>query len=656
MVQMMNYNYQANMAKTDGAPAAGSDAGSFATPLYMNLLPSYGVGMVQTVPNYVVPGQVATPSPPPEPVSAPTYEKASANFGTMRHVEPVRDHLINAFLTLEKLRLFAADTPGTEAPLLARVEEYLKKHMGEKDYQALLDGLGITIPPPDDTSFKLAMFVDPKLKSTVGEQARKISGRFFRQQLPKIGELTNVALGDVVDKPAEVKSISVTHNTHSALFSTGRVMADDIRTMEALRHALVKVRRDQQRLLEKEQARLAELEERIGKERATLGSLEARRAETLDDYIVAQRLLAEHWQEIEARYAERKRIIESNVGLYYVRVRETPMSLTLPDPLDLRPGNADDLVPGCPSRSTPLAVELRPFMANLLDIPAADWAVLRDLSKHLPGRSQLDMLVQQRRQRIQIRLQQPAVTQASFSRPALLTLLQNHQSMAQAIAARPFAMAGLRDMQQQGHHILALEDLMGTPIPALRDPSNQLHQRLNTAAGCLLDRLQAIKPSLRLAWADLADDNRLPVENPERWPNLDQAEADDFNNLRTLVELIGWWFRQLDANASGDSRTAMRNFIRACLLLAANDDPQQLLQGQLRSLPSRFRAGELLRLDLNREPAPGNLLHLLDDRQQVVATVRVEDHDSNGTLASIATVINPNVTLSLALRVTGQRK
>lgn len=655
MAQMMNYSYKANMAKAVGTSAAGADAGSFAAPLYMNLLPGYGVGMVQTVPNYVVPGQAATPSPPPEPVSTPTYEKASANFGTMRHVEPVRDHLINAFLTLEKLRLFAADAPGTEAPLLVRVEEYLKKHMGASDYQALLDGLGITIPPPEDKNLKLAIFVDPKLKSTVGEQARKISGRFFRQQLPKIGELTHVALGDVVDKPAEVKSISVAHNTHSALFSTGRVMADDIRTMEALRHALVKVRRDQQLLLEKVQAGLAELEERIGKERATLGGLEAKRSEALDDYVVAQRLLAEHWQEIEARYAERKRIIESNVGLYYVRVRETPMSLTLPDPLDLRPGNADDLVPGCPNRSAPLAAELQPFMANLLDIPAADWAALRDLSKHLPGRSQLDMLVQQRRQRIQIRLQQPAA-QAGFSRPALVALLQNHRSMAQAITAKPFAVAGLRDMQQQGHHILALEDLMGIPIPALRDPSNQLHQRLNTAAGCLLDRLQAIKPSLRLAWADLADDNRLPVENPERWPNLDQAEADDFNNLRTLVELIGWWFRQLGPDASGDSRTAMRNFIRACLLLAANDDPQQLLQGQLKSLPTRFRAGELLRLDLNREPAPGNLLHLLDDQQQVIATVRVEDHDSNGTLASIASVINPNVSLSLALRVTGQRK
>ena len=99
----------------------------------------------------------------------------------------------------------------------------------------------------------------------------------------------------------------------------------------------------------------------------------------------------------------------------------------------------------------------------------------------------------------------------------------------------------------------------------------------------------------------------------------------------------------------------MRNFIRACLLLAASDDPQQLLQGQIKTLPTRFRLGELLRLNLNREPSPGNMLQMLDDKQQVVATVRVEDHDDKGTLASIATIINPNISLTLAMRVTGQR-
>lgn len=620
-------------------PAPEAQTASFAMPMAMNLLPNFTTGMF-TMP-FGTAAQPATPAaPPPEPVSAPTFEKASANFGTMRHVEPVRDHFINARINLEALREFATKAPGTGKPLLERVEDYLKAHLKKGEYEKLLSELGVSVG------------------TATGENiTEKLTARFFSKALPKLGDSGTINSDKITkspdDKPWEAELIPYIHNTHSALFATGTVMTDDIRTMEALRYALVKVRRDQQQALEKNQAALDELETRIATERSTLTGLEAKRSETLDDYAVAQRLLAEHWAEIEQAYAERKRVIESNVGLYYVRVRETPLSHTLPDPLDLRSGAADDLVPGCPNRATPLTEELLPFMDTLLDIPAGDWAVLSGLSNMLPGRAVLEQMVQKRRQTIAVKLQQPATT--SIAKPNLVALLQTHQALQQSIAAKPFSVAALRDMQQQGHKILALEDMLASTIPGLRDPATQLHQRLNAAAGCLLSRLRAIKPSIRLAWADLADDNRLPVENPERWPNLDKAEADDFNNLRTLVELVGWWFRQLDGDASGDSRTALGNFIRACLLLAASDDPQQLLQGQLKTLPTRFRIGELLRLDLNREPAAGNLLHLLDDKQQVVATLRVEDHDNKGTLASIASVISPSIQLTLAMRVTGQR-
>lgn len=633
--------------------AIKAEASSSGAQLAMSMLPAYNLGMIPQF-GYVAPGPVSpsTPTAPAEPVSEPTYKKAKENFGTMRHVEPIRDHLINARVALEDLRRFATEAKGTGKPLLERVEsylkDYLKEHNREGEYEQLMSDLGIGLGAPKGESI-----------------TQKLTARFFNKGLPRLGDSGEIDTDKIVtvnesyldkiakgEKPALGKT-PFTHNIHSTLFATGTVMTDDIRTMEALRNALIKIRREQQELLATNEAKLAELESSIKDEGSTLTGLEARRSEVLDDYAVAQRLLAEHWQEVEQEWADRKRIIESNLGLYYVRVRETPLSLTLPDPLDLRPGSADDLVPGCPNRITPLAAELLPFMETLLDIPAADWAILSGLSHHLPGRLNLEQMVQKRRQIIGIKIGQ---TPPPVSHPTLFTLLQNHQAMQQGIAAKPFAIAALREMQQQGHKILALEDLLASSIPALRTPANQLHQRLSTAAGCLLERLRDIKPSIRLAWADLADDNRLPVQTPERWPNLDKAEADDFNNIRTLVELVGWWFRQLDSDASGDSRTAMGNFVRACLLLAASDDPQQLLQGQLKSLPARFRPGELLRLDLNREPAAGNILHLMDEMQQVIATVRVEDHDSNGTLASITAIVNPNATLTMALRVTGQRK
>ena len=159
---------------------------------------------------------------------------------------------------------------------------------------------------------------------------------------------------------------------------------------------------------------------------------------------------------------------------------------------------------------------------------------------------------------------------------------------------------------------------------------------------------------MRLAWSASAEADTLVVEAPERWTGLARAEEADFNGVRTLVELVAWWFRQLDGGASDPARTAMRNFVRACLLLAVNDDPLELLQGSVKTLPGRFRLGETLRVDLNREPRTGALLQLVDGSQRVVGTLRVEDHDANGTLTSIVSVLDPQAILSTTFRVSGQ--
>jgi len=593
--------------------------------------------------------QPTTPPPvaPAEPVSAPTYDTATASFGTIRHVDPIHDHLVNTLSNIEQLRRFATHAAGVEKSLLERVEAYLRLHLGDA-YRASLQEIGIA--PPETSEDALG----PRLRE-----------RFFGKPAPRIGTVKNINNDKIVDVDEPyIKAIvaklpnpsldqtTFRQNTHSALFDSGTVIASDVRAMEALRGLLVKLRRQQQLDLEQKQAELAALDGRIREQRTVLSGLEARRSETLDDFAVAQRLLAEHWQEVEQAYARRQRVIDSRLGLYYVRVRETPLSRTLPDPLALRSGSVDDLVPGCPVGAAGLPAELQPFLDALLDIPAAEWAVLEPLSPHLPGRVQLEQLVQLRRQRVDDKQAQAA---GAVVQARLAPILQEQREMVRTLAARPFSIGTLREMQQQGHRILALEDMLASPSPTLREPAQKLQQQLNSCVNCLLAVLRDIAPSIRLDWADQADDNRLPVESPERWPALARAEAADFNTLRTLMELLAWWFRQLAAGASGESRTAMRNVVRACLLLAASDDPQQLLQGQLKTLPPRLRLGELLRLDLNREPAPGNVLHLLDAKQDVVASVRVEDHDASGTLASITTILQPGAQLMLAMRVTGRR-
>lgn len=563
---------------------------------------------------------------PVEPLIQPTFSKAADSYGVMRHIDPVRDHFLNARIGIEALRRIALEGVGSKSrSLLQRVEDYLKKHLPEAEYAALMGQLGIEKGAPTT---------------------------LLKKALPTLGSKFRIPLREKPGAPNNVELVEVEHNTHSALFGAGAVVSDDIRSMEALRLALINVRRRQQKVLADAQADLAEIEARVPAERSRLDVLNRTRSESLDDYVVAQRLLADHWHSVEEAHRRRQQVIESNVGLFYVKQRETPLTHTLPDPLELRFTSADDLVPGCANRETPLAEDLEPFMEAVLDIPAADWATLRELSHLLPSRSRLERMVGARRQRVALRLSQSAAVPAG----ALQGIVLQNRILLGDIAGRPFSGATMRDLQMQGHQILALEDLLAGPVPLLREPARALHQRLDAAAGCLLARLRSISPSLRLIWASAAEADRLVVDAPERWPGIAQAEAADFNGIRTLAELVAWWFRQLHAEAGGASRTAMRNFVRACLLLAIGDDPDELLQGRLRTLPGRFRIGEALRLDLNRVPPPGAELQLVDDAQRVIGMVRVDDHDANGTLASITQVLDAGASLTTSFRVSGTRR
>lgn len=574
---------------------------------------------------------------PMEPLTEPVFNKAlSTGKGVLSHVDLVRNSFLNVQRDLLDLRENANTGRNQAKSLIDRICDFLDDYL----QPAELSRLGIIANDQEAPAFRLR--IAPDLHSAAGLLLRP------RLDRPLV-------------KPKEIGPDGTPHNDESALFAAGKTIADDISKIEALRSALLSLRRRHQQTVEDLHARLAALEADIPGEIRQLDVRERERAETLDDYAVAQRLLAEHWREVEAAHAERRRIIESHLGLFYVKVRETPLGRTLPDPLELRPSSPDELVPGCAGRDTALPAALQPFMKAVYAIPAGDWARLRPLGHLLPGRAVLAGLVDARRQKLALELNRTALA-STFATPVLAGLAQQNDALIREVAMRPFDAAALTELQRQGSAILALDDLLAIASPLLREPARTLHQRLDAAAGCLLDRLRTISPSIRLDWATAAEADRLAVDRPERWPGLASAEERDFNGIRTLVELVAWWFRQLDADASAPARSAMRNLVRACLLLAASDDPQQLVQGSIKTLPSRFRPGDALRLTLNREAAPGTLLQLLDDRQRVIATLRVEDHDGQGTVASIASILDPllerepGAILSTALRVSGVNK
>jgi hypothetical protein len=65
---------------------------------------------------------------------------------------------------------------------------------------------------------------------------------------------------------------------------------------------------------------------------------------------------------------------------------------------------------------------------------------------------------------------------------------------------------------------------------------------------------------------------------------------------------------------------------------AAYGDPNEAITGTVATT-----GGVPIRVVLNRLPPIGTLLNLLDDTQSVVGAIRVVDHDSTGTTATVVT-------------------
>ena len=239
---------------------------------------------------------------------------------------------------------------------------------------------------------------------------------------------------------------------------------------------------------------------------------------------------------------------------------------------------------------------------------------------------------------------------------SLFGLRQQTQStlfqMAQLVL--PVELVSSKNRQQQAAEVLSLADLLTTKGP-LQKQAQTLHNHLEQAAWCMLEKLNELPPSIRLEWAQLAEDDRLRVEQVEYWPSLERAERDDFNSTRTLSEIVAWWFKQLTPDASAVAKSALRNLVRATLIHASLGDPAEILQGSVQVPPRRPIAGELMRLQLNRAPKPGTLLQLLDPQQRVVALLNVDDHDDKGTVARITQVTQTDIRITTQYRVVASK-
>lgn len=476
---------------------------------------------------------------------------------------------------------------------------------------------------------------------------------------------------------------------YTKLVELGRHLTELIREAEQRRLALEQQIQSKEKEVGLRREELAATRIAEGSHRAMLKRAHAGLVEALDDYAMAQRMLAEDWTAVEAWDERRRAILDKPVALLALRVRQEPIAMELPDPLPLRPGRHGETAPGCGLVEGPLARrfdldvalralpvdnigreqvrrilereliavrgiaavaatrgpgsgaeaaqslhplpdELEPFLEAIWELPARDLVALRPLLPELPPRRKVLELVAGRAARLAVRIAAPVPSMSRLS-----GLYRAQGDLLRRLAAVPTAVvASERLVRQEAATVLGLADLLAAPAGILRSAAERLRANLERAAGCLAAQLAATPAGVRLAWGQLADDDRLPCSQPERWPNLHKLEATAFNTARTLVEIVQWWFRQLDG-ASGDAaRDAFHRLVRAAVLEAAHGDSAQLVQGHVEQVAT-LRPGLSLRVSLNRMAALGSRLQLYDERNQPAGVLRVEDHDERGALVSV---------------------
>lgn len=562
-------------------------------------------------------------------VSKPAFAAKEYRFGVMEHISP-------------------------------EINEYAKAYYGMKD---LLNTITDLFDPTDAASLRASFKKVGYVDSTAPEQAT--ANPFEKSSMLEAPAVFDALATKNATKDGNLdtalRNLLLTQYRYHGLFKAGKILTQWIAITEGRYNDLERKLQGKQREQAAQLAKLDKLAGLIRVARETLENLDRFRVEQLGDYGVAARLLDEDWHQVYATNKERTRILTTALrGLYYVRVHTTPVSTALADPLVMRYGTSRDIVPGCDwTEDVALPAELNNFFHAVCEIPMDDWAALKPLLPKLPAFEQYDFLNQLRQSRFKARpVQSLTPTNTSTLHARLLVVQRQTQVVMQQWARATLPQFTVSSLQTQAAaaRVLSLEDLSNGAAGALRKQAQELREKLEHCQYCLLQNLNKLPPSLRLQWGQLAEDDQLRADDVSWWPGLDGAERDDFNATRTVSELISWWFRQLDTNASANGRSAMRNMIRAMVIFASLGDPQEIVRGNVHVPPRLTAVGERLQVQLNRAPAPGTRLLLMDIEQRPVAVLAVEDHSPQATQVQIVSLMRSDARINTRFTVVANQR
>lgn len=452
---------------------------------------------------------------------------------------------------------------------------------------------------------------DPQVQSLLGryfatDNTNKITITRDSSALPE--SIIKISTGDDKD------------NDSSALFKLSRFAMNDFHRMSSLRRDFSRLKRLKTLALRSSLRQRSRFENQIEDARGAFENSEKSRIEAEENYAIVRGLLEEQLQAVDDSFAERHRILSRPLGLCYVRISDLPMQISYHGTPLLAEPSAGQLPASCQS-SADLPERLQPFLELLMEQPMSSWRQLRPYWRWLPK----DWLTQPPVQKIPQFQQSISVMPAAFH--VLLTALPALQQRKIQPKRDLSLSAGSKRLADE----VTLEQLANARHAGLRRKARHLQDNLASAISCLLQQLQEMPAVVRYQWSRLAENDRLNTENLLSWPDF-HTYAGQAEGLY-LREIVEWLYLQLDRNAMTESRSAMRTLVRACLLQAVNDDPEDLLHGKVVQFPGFIKPGVLMTATLNRVPHLSSRLKVYDGAQQLIAEARVVD--SQETQANI---------------------
>jgi len=247
---------------------------------------------------------------------------------------------------------------------------------------------------------------------------------------------------------------------------------------------------------------------------------------------------------------------------------------------------------------------------------------------------------------------------ASVSGRALNLLQLPHQALLSSLAQQqdaPVQESKLKTLEHAATRI-SMEDVLGSTMSGrLRRASIRLRDELEQALLCLLEALRELPPAPRYEWAQLAEDDRLPVADIDRWPGAITVSRDNYLTVLSASELLGWLFRQLADGHSAEAGAALRTMIRAAVIHAALGEPEEILKGNVLVPPRVLDPGAIIRVRLNRPARLGMQLELFDERRRVVGLVRVDDEERDDAIVTVLKTHHANVSVNRAFTLSEYR-